>query len=192
MRGYGQYCGLAKSLDHVGDRWTLLIVRELLVGPRRYGEIRRALPGVATNLLADRLRTLRADGIVDRDEADGSYHLTEFGRGLERVVHELVRWGSRWMGERTAADQFRPEWLVVALTALLPRRRSGKIEILADGTVIAVDRGRVSLGSVDQPDAVIEGPAEAVLAVAAGELPLSALTVRGDARVAEAVVGSRS
>ncbi len=184
MRTYGQYCALAKALDHVGDRWTLLIVRELLVAPRRYSEIRAALPGIATNLLAERLRDLQSDYIVRRVEATGSYELTEFGRGLEKAVHELVRWGGRWMGERKADEEFRPEWLAVALAALLPRRRRGRVEIRADDTVIGIDRGRVRVGPVDDADAVVEGPAQAILGVAAGAVPLSVLKVRGDRELA--------
>lgn len=180
MKSYGQYCGLAKALDHVGDRWTLLIVRELLIGSRRYSQIRAALPGIATNLLADRLRDLQADGIISCVEPEGTYELTEFGRELEKSVHELVRWGARWMGQRESGDAFRSEWLAVALAALLPRRRSGRVEIRAGETVISIDRGRVSLGPVAEPDAVVEGSPEAILGVAAGEVPLSALKVRGD------------
>ncbi len=189
MRSYGQYCGLAKALDHVGDRWTLLIVRELLIGRRRYSDIRGALPGIATNLLASRLRELEADGIVDRS-GDGRYELTELGRGLEGVVYELVRWGGRWMGERAAAESFRPEWLAVALAALLPRRRRGKVEIRASDAILNVDRGRVTVGPLEDADAVVEGAAEAILGVAAGKVPLSRLRIRGDRELAAAVFGT--
>lgn len=187
-KSYGQWCGVAKALDHVGDRWTLLIVRELLVGPRRYSQIRAALPGIATNLLAERLRDLEGDGIVVRGP-EGRYELTEFGRGLEPVVHGLVRWGARWMPEREPGDSFRPEWLAVALAALLPGRRRGRIEIRAGDSLLNVARGRVALGGLDGADAVVEGPPEAVLGVAAGELPLSTLKIRGDRRIAAAVLG---
>src|SRR3989337_2325555 len=109
---YGQYCGLAKALDHIGDRWTLLVIRELLLGPRRYSVIREALPGIATNLLADRLRDLERDGLVSR--TDGTYELTEVGRGLEPAIYDLVQWGGLWMHSRPRSDTFRPEWLVIA------------------------------------------------------------------------------
>lgn len=187
-KSYGQYCGLAKALDHVGDRWTLLIVRELLVGPRRYSQIRAALPGIATNLLADRLRELESDGVVVRD-ADSRYELTEFGRDLEDVVHGLVRWGGRWMAERAPGESFRAEWLAVALAALLPKSRRGRVEIHAGDAVVTVDRGSVGLGGTGGADAVVEGAAEIVLGVAAGHLPFSRLKVRGDRRLAAAVLG---
>jgi DNA-binding HxlR family transcriptional regulator len=97
-RSYGQYCPIAHTLDVVGDRWTLLIVRELLGGPQRYTDLQRALPGIAPNLLATRLRDLAASGIVTRRElpppaARTVVELTETGRRLERVVVELARWG---------------------------------------------------------------------------------------------------
>jgi DNA-binding HxlR family transcriptional regulator len=190
-RSYGQYCGLAKALDHIGDRWTLLIVRELLLGPRRYSELRASLPGIATNLLAQRLRDLETDGIVvRRGPTQPLYELTEFGQGLEAVVHELVRWGGRWMAERAADETFHPEWLAVALTALVPRRTRGTVEVRSEGVVITVSRGRATVGIPAQPDATVEGIPQAVLGVAAGKLPLSAVEVRGDRAVAAAVLGA--
>lgn len=179
MRTYGQYCALAKALDHIGDRWTLLIVRELLIEPRRYARIREALPGIATNLLADRLRSLEADGVI-RQGSDGAYGLTESGRGLEKAVHELVRWGSQWMLQGRDDEYFRPQWLAVALGALLHNRVAGKIQVHADEAVLHVAAGVVSIGPVDAPDAVVESSGEMILGVAAGALPFSVLAVRGD------------
>lgn len=186
-RTYSQYCGLAKALDHVGDRWTLLIIREMLIGPRRYSTIRAALPGIATNLLADRLDALKADGLITRS-GDGSYELTSVGRELEPAIHALVRWGGHWMGERQRDDIFRPEWLVVALRSLLPKTRSGSVELRVDGDVLHLDRSGVGVGPLEQADAVVEGSAERVLAVAAGQAPLSTLKVRGDRKVASTVL----
>lgn len=187
-RSYGQYCALAKALDHVGDRWTLLIIRELLIGPRRYTRIRTALPGIATNLLADRLDALASDGLAVRSD-DGEYELTPAGRELEPAVLALVRWGSRWMGIRDAAEVLRPEWLVVALRALLPEWRPGSVEVRIDGKILHVDQSTIDLGAATKPDAVIEGSAEEVLAVVAGKLPLSTLKIRGDRKVAAAGLG---
>ncbi len=75
-RDYGQYCGLARALDVVGDRWNLLIVRELLIGPARFGELREGLAGVATNLLTGRLRDLEANGVIERRLSDDSSSIT--------------------------------------------------------------------------------------------------------------------
>lgn len=179
MRTYGQFCGLARALDHVGDRWTLLIVRELLIEPRRYSQIREALPGVATNLLADRLRGLEADGLISK-RPDGTYCLTALGRRLEVVIHELVRWGAVWMSAGRGSDHFRPQWLAVALGALLAAEAVGGVEIHADEEVLHVADGGISLGPLERPDAVMRGSAEDILGVAAGMLPISALSVEGD------------
>src|SRR5579863_5376384 len=100
MRSYGQYCSIAKALDVVGDRWTLLIVRELMVrGACRYTDLRNGLPGIATNLLADRLRDLEEHGIVRREAAPPPiattvFQLTERGASLRPVIGELGRWGA--------------------------------------------------------------------------------------------------
>ncbi|WP_309239820.1 helix-turn-helix domain-containing protein [Actinomadura sp. J1-007] len=97
-RIYGQYCGLAGALDLVGERWTLLIVRELLVGPCRYNQLQSNLPGIGTNLLAERLRFLTEAGLVRQRGREGSkvrlYELTEQGEGLREPVLALARWGS--------------------------------------------------------------------------------------------------
>src|SRR5438445_11013915 len=99
MRSYGQYCGLAKALDVIGDRWSLLIVRELLLHDAlRYTDLRGGLPGIATNLLADRLRQLEQAGVVEREEAPPPiartlFRLTERGRRLRPAIHALMSWG---------------------------------------------------------------------------------------------------
>ena len=114
MRSYGQYCALAKALDVVGDRWTLLVVRELLLRPCRYGELQDGLPGVATNLLAERLRALEEGGVVTRDE-DGRYVLTEWGNRLATPVGELIRWATVLMGDKHDSEAFRSRWLELPL-----------------------------------------------------------------------------
>jgi DNA-binding HxlR family transcriptional regulator len=190
MKSYGQYCALARALDHVGDRWTLLIVRELLIAPRRYSQIREALPGVATNLLADRLRALEADELI-RKEPEGTYGLTRLGRELESAIRGLVRWGAVWMTEGRGSDHFRPQWLAVALNALFPDGAVGRIEIHADDEVLHLADGRVSLGPLERPDAVMTGTAEDILAVAAGMLPISALSIRGDSNVVTQLMRER-
>ncbi|MEX2524136.1 MAG: helix-turn-helix domain-containing protein [Gammaproteobacteria bacterium] len=116
QRSYQQNCALAHALDQVGERWTLLIVRELLVSPRRYSELLENLAGIGTNLLASRLRTLEAQGIIGK--SGHLYSLTEFGRRLEPVVHELVRFGLALGIDDDAENLTRPEWDIVALRAL--------------------------------------------------------------------------
>ena len=112
MRSYDQYCGLARSLEIVGDRWNLLIVRELLIAPGRYRDLIARLPGIATNLLADRLRDLEATGVVERRLAgEGSaveYTLTPWGAQLRQPIESLLRWSTPLMIRGPASDRFRP------------------------------------------------------------------------------------
>ncbi|MFI6508361.1 winged helix-turn-helix transcriptional regulator [Streptosporangium sp. NPDC050855] len=123
-RHYGQYCGLAAALDVIGERWTLLIVRELLVAPRRYNELLANLPGIGTNLLAVRLRLLGEAGVVEQltSDPDGRarrYRLTETGQSLRPVVLGLARWGMPLLAEPDPHDEVRPEWSLVAVEAMM-------------------------------------------------------------------------
>ncbi|SHG49480.1 winged helix-turn-helix transcriptional regulator [Streptoalloteichus hindustanus] len=124
-RSYGQFCGLAHALDLVGDRWTLLVVRELLLGPRRYTELLADLPGIGTNLLAERLRSLEAAGLVERDGAGirAPYRLTDRGEGLREVAYALTRFGLGQRPEVPDDAEFRPRWAVLGLAALVERGR---------------------------------------------------------------------
>lgn len=184
MRSYDQFCGLARALDHVGHRWTLLIVRELLLGPKRFTDLREGLPGIANNLLADRLRQLQDDGLVARRDlpppaASTVYELTESGRELREAVEALIRWGGRWMIPGPGNDEFRPEWLVLALDALgVGGTQPGTvIEFNVSGTavrLVSID-GRLTLadGSERQPDLRATADASTILGLAAGELTIS-------------------
>src|SRR5579859_1056196 len=117
MRSYGQYCSVAKALDAVGDRWTLLIIRELLLqGPCRYTDLRNGLPGIATNLLSDRLRELEDAGVVVREDAPPPiattlFRLTDRGEELRPVIEALTRWGLPLMTEQRPDDAVRSHWL---------------------------------------------------------------------------------
>ncbi|HET7230534.1 MAG TPA: helix-turn-helix domain-containing protein [Longimicrobium sp.] len=131
-RSYAQYCGLAKALDVVGERWTLLVVRNLLLGPLRYSDLLRGLPGITTNLLAKRLKEMEDHGLLERVRTAGeggqAYRLTEIGRGLEPVVHALGRWGWQWMGQPGPGEHRSLEWLLVALR----RRYRGGVTLTAE------------------------------------------------------------
>src|SRR3954466_10704193 len=119
MRSYDQYCGIAKSLDVVGDRWTLLIVRELEVnGACRYTDLRAGLPGIATNLLAERLRELEAAGVIAREEAPPPvattlYRLTPRGEELRPAMRALAEWGVPMLADAPADDTFLSHWLAL-------------------------------------------------------------------------------
>src|SRR5271156_5312775 len=117
MRSYKQHCGLAKALDVVGDRWTLLIVRELLIRDGcRYTDLQKGLPGIATNLLADRLRGLEESGLIRREEAPAPlaatlFRLTPRGKELEAAVKQLGLWGAPFLAKATRKDKFCSHWL---------------------------------------------------------------------------------
>jgi DNA-binding HxlR family transcriptional regulator len=121
-RSYNQYCGVAHALDLVGDRWALLVIRDLLLGPKRYTDLVRTLPGIGTNILSARLRRLEEAGVIRRrtlppPAASTVYELTEYGRELDEIVLALGRWGARSMGVRQPGQAIHPEWLVNALRA---------------------------------------------------------------------------
>jgi DNA-binding HxlR family transcriptional regulator len=121
-RSYKQYCGVARALDLVGERWALLVVRELALGPKRFTDLRQGLPGIATNVLSLRLRQLERDGIVARrllppPAPAQVYALTEHGRELVPIMLALGRWGASRMGARSPEQAIRAEWLALALKA---------------------------------------------------------------------------
>jgi DNA-binding HxlR family transcriptional regulator len=123
-RTYGQFCAIARSLDVVGDRWTLLVVRELLRGPRTFASLEASLHGISSTLLSERLTRLRTDGLVVRNDAPQrskavTYALTELGAGLEPVLFALLRWGGWSMVRGQGDDHVDPEWSGLALKALL-------------------------------------------------------------------------
>jgi DNA-binding HxlR family transcriptional regulator len=123
-RTYAQFCALAKALDVAGERWSLLIVRELLAGPKRYTDLLAGLPGISTDMLAARLRDLEAAQVVGRrtlppPAASAVYELTDRGRGLERAVVELARWGLELLGDKKRAEAFRIEWIELTLRTML-------------------------------------------------------------------------
>lgn len=210
VRRYGQFCGLARALEHVGDRWTLLVIRELLLGPSTYGGLLTALDGIPTNLLADRLRQLEADGLVARqidseDRRRAIYRLTTLGQGLEPALLALISWGGHWMRSGRGNDRFDPRWSVLAIRALLQDRRvrrSGTLELRIGGiavTVATTSEGsiRVQAGGAAAAGATVEGDPELVLGLVGGELtPKEAarrgLRVRGDSTLARALLVLRS
>lgn len=144
---YGQYCGLARALDLVGDRWNLLIVRELLIAPARFGELQAGVGSIATNLLTERLSTLQQVGIVKRrmDGARPVYELTPLGAGLREPIEALVRWSKPLMMPGPAGDRADARWLAVALPAFL----AGKVRDGSQGIAIRVDGVDLTLAAAD-------------------------------------------
>jgi DNA-binding HxlR family transcriptional regulator len=193
MRTYGQYCSVAKALDVVGDRWTLLIIRELLLqGPCRYTDLKSGLPGIASNLLADRLRELERAGLIRREEAPppvatALFHLTDAGHELEPVLNALGGWGVRYMAQPNEGDEFRSHWFAFPASFFLHDRDPAgppvTIELrTADRpAVIEVSGGSVTTrpGPAADPDLVLGGTAPLILATLAAKLPIEEAAARG-------------
>jgi DNA-binding HxlR family transcriptional regulator len=203
-RSYGQFCGLARALDAVGDRWSLLIVRELLPGPMRYSELMASLGGIATNLLADRLRSLESSGVIERRLGQTSgvvYALTPWGSQLREAIEALIRWSIPLMASGRGGDALQPRWLAVALEALL-RGRTAKppaelgIEVAGSFMTLRIgkDGPHVTVQPDRRPDTILKAEPEAVLRLAAGAITidqaLSRASVHGDPRVLTTVLGA--
>lgn len=199
---YGQFCALARALDHVGDRWTLLIVRELLLGPRTFAALQGALDGISPNLLVGRLRSLAADGLVERNDAPPrsravEYRLTEDGAALEPAILALIRWGSRWMLTGPGDDRAEPSWTPLALRALLGGAPvapavDGNVHLDVDGhevsVVVTEGRRTVVAGRHGPADATVTALTPIVLGAAAGVLELPDSTVTGNRVLAHAAL----
>lgn len=189
-RSYGQFCALARSLDVVGDRWTLLIVRELLPGPMRYTELKTSLNSIATNLLATRLKTLEADGIVERRLGDAGvvYALTPWGAGLREPMEALGRWGAPLLATGQGDDDFQPRWLTLALPALLRGATASppvELGIETDGFLMAlrVDEDGPSTFVPDRdPASVFTAAPDVVVALAAGAISIEQAVAAGEFR----------
>jgi DNA-binding HxlR family transcriptional regulator len=208
MRSYREYCSVAKALDVVGDRWTLLIIRELLIrGGCRYTDLKDGLPGIASNLLADRIRELEAAGLIRREDAPPPvattlFYLTDSGAELLPVVEAIGRWGVRYMAERGDDDEFRGHWFAFPARLFLHDRDPDgppvSIELRAarSPAVIEMSGGTVHtrLGTAANPDLVLTGDPQLILALFAGarsaaEAADLGLQISGDASVLERVLG---
>ncbi len=188
-RSYNQYCAVARSLDIVGERWTLLIVRELLTGPKRFKDLLEGLPGIGTNLLTARLKDLEGYGIVHRGilpppAASKVYELTELGWSLGPVIVALGSWGLEFLGVPAQEDDLRPAWALVAMrTALKQEAARGLQEIYEfhvdeEALHLRVTDGEVEAlqGPAVDPDLVVRGDTQAFLDLAAGRVePAEAL-----------------
>jgi DNA-binding HxlR family transcriptional regulator len=186
MKSYRQYCALARGLDLIGDRWVLLIVRELLTGPRRYGELAHGLPGIATNLLAERLRTMQANGLLAKTD-DDRYQLTEWGDGLSEVLFAIGRWADPLMGRMAERDTFRSHWIVHPVVSLFPgvdrTRPELTIEVRCGEAPMTIrsTEGRVTAhpGHASAPDLVLTGPPDVTVGLLAGHIDANEAKARG-------------
>lgn len=181
---FDQYCPIAHAMSLVGERWALLVVRELLKGPRRYTDLAGGLPGIGTNVLATRLRELEAAGVVAKRKlpppaASTVYELTGYGAQLEEVLHAMARWGARSLGLPRTGDALEPDWGLNAFPALLYPERARDVTALyvvrvGDEHVFTVglDEGclHVAAGAHGVPDADLAMDFGTFYELAAGEL----------------------
>lgn len=166
-RSYKQFCGLARALDVVGERWTLLIVRNLLLGPLRYSDLLRGLPGITTNLLAKRLREMEQQDLIERVATTGvdggnAYRLTSRGAVLEPAVHALGRWGWNQMKAPVSGERRSFDYLMVALRRRYLGKATLRAELVADGTpyrvLLSGTNAELARGDVASPDLRLRGP----------------------------------
>ena len=159
---YDQYCAIAHALELVGERWSLLVVRELLTGPKRYTDLAGSLPRIGTNVLAARLKELEAGGILTKRRLPPPtpaqvYELTPYGESLRPVMRELALWGIRSLGAPEDDDEFAPGWLQGALdTVFAPMAPDGSFEFRVGDEVASLVDGAARVGGVEQADVVVE------------------------------------
>jgi DNA-binding HxlR family transcriptional regulator len=184
VKHYGQYCPVAHALEVVGERWSLLIVRDLMGGPKRYTDLASGLPGIGTNILAGRLKDLESVGVLRKyrlppPAASQVYELTEYGRALKTVLFEMARW------------DLHPGWLEGALRMVgyAAPKCSGRFVFRVHDEVASLLNGDSQPGAIDDPDAVVETDAEGFYYFFV-DRDLSRATVTGDRAAVENLLGT--
>lgn len=195
-RSYRQYCAVARGLDLVGERWTLLLVRDLLTGPKRYKDLLAGLPGIGTNLLAARLRELEEQGIVTRrvlppPAGSSVYELTEVGQALEPAIAALGRWGYRFLSARREDDFLSPNAYLLAMRAAFrpdaPAGADATYELRIGQQVFEVQvtdrRCTTREGQPGAPDVVMTLDVSTLGALLGGELSAAEALARGQVEI---------
>src|SRR4051812_27069513 len=188
---YDQYCPIAHALDLVGERWALLIVRELIYGPKRYTDLAASLPRIGTNILAARLKDLEACGIVAKRRlpppaASQVYELTPYGTALKPVIRELAVWGIRSVGPPELDDRLAPDWLVHALDMVFaPVAPPGSFEFRIGSAVASLNDGEVRAAAAARPDVVVESADPASFYHLFVDRRFDGVTVEGDRELLE-------
>jgi DNA-binding HxlR family transcriptional regulator len=193
---YDQYCAVCHALGLVGERWALLVVRELLHGPKRYTDLLAGMPGIGTNILAARLRELEAAGVVQKRKlpppaASTVYELTEYGRQLEEPLYALARWGARTLGPPGDGDELAQDWGLDAFAALLDREAARGVtetyvlRLPEETYSVRLVDGRLHVAAevADDPDLDAELSMETLYALASGELDSRAALDEGLVRL---------
>jgi DNA-binding HxlR family transcriptional regulator len=162
-RNYGEYCGLTRALELIGERWALLVIRELLPGPKRFTDLTNGLPRIPSNVLSGRLKELEEAGIVarrilPRPSNAVVYELTESGRDLDPIVLQLARWGTRWLGDPRDGDSVSPASLMLGLRANFQPHGAGDLQATYE---LHLGETVVTARIHDRALTVAEGPADA-------------------------------
>ena len=192
MKRYDQYCPIAHALGVVGERWTLLVVRELAHGPLRYTDLAARLPGIGTNILAARLKELESAGVVEKRKlpppaASTVYELTPHGEGLRPVLHELARWGARSLGP-PPPEALEPGWLVHALDlALSPLCRGSTIAFRVGGEEASLVDCRAVEGIAEGWETLVEADPRGLYELVV-DGRLDAVRIEGDPEPLERVI----
>jgi DNA-binding HxlR family transcriptional regulator len=177
-RAYDQYCGIAHALDLIGERWSLLIVRELLTGPKRFKDLMEGLSGISTNLLSKRLSHLKNQNILQKTKlpppaSTEAYTLTKRGKALKPVLMELGRWGLQTLGPPSKGETFKPHWLCLSLESLFDPTQAEHVDktyqLRIDNRAICVSvtKGDISIEEREatSPDVVLDTDTEYFLAL---------------------------
>ncbi|WP_434316228.1 winged helix-turn-helix transcriptional regulator [Leifsonia sp. P73] len=197
-RDYGQYDGITQALELVGERWALLIVRDLLVGPRRYGELAAGLPRIPSNILAARLKELQAAGIIRRAPRSRIilYELTPYGRELEPVVLALGAWGFKALGDPRDEQIITPDSMTMSLRTAFQPAVAAELPATAygarfgdDGLLIQVEGPRLVVARGDGPADLAFASGPGIRRLISGELTPEAAI---DAGVVEVLRGPRT
>jgi DNA-binding HxlR family transcriptional regulator len=196
-RTYSQYCPLAQGLDVIGERWALLIVRDLLLGPQRYSDLARGLPGIATDILTRRLRELEEADVVERvalppPAAGTAYRLTERGEGLRAPLLALARWGIDLLDSPPDGSDLAPSTIANALQVFLQPGPVDRLDVAVTaggqdfGVRVADGHARVSRGRLEGADLTLSGEPEALVALLTGDAePNGEVVVEGDRALLE-------
>ena len=198
MKQYGQACAIARALDVIGERWSLLLVRELTLGPRRYRDLAIGLPGIPSNVLAARLKDLQAAGVITRRTlpapADVTvYELTHAGRALQPALHELLHWGLRYAPEPAPDAAAQPGWGLLGAAgrpAALPAGQTCELRVGPEVFYLGSDAGQLTVrrGPAPEGDAVVTMPADTLFSLLTGHTTVTDAvrhaTVDGDTEIA--------
>jgi DNA-binding HxlR family transcriptional regulator len=198
MKHYGQACAIARALDVVGERWSLLLVRELTLGPRRYRDLATGLPGIPSNVLAARLKDLQAAGVVTRRTLPAPtdvtvYELTHAGRALQPALNELLDWGIRYAPEPSEDDAIQPGWALLGAAGrptALPDGLTCELRVAPEVFYLSSDAGKLAVrrGPAPDGDAVVTMSADTLYSLVTGQTTVTDAvrlsTVDGDTEIA--------